>query len=118
MACLVSLSFIVPLRFSPLNKQEVHRHQLDFPLDRLLSRATIRTALKTLGSYTSNNHILSFKGSLHHCMMLRSRFLHETCSYNNLYVDCYHEMVISGYWVGPDPDDGWGFVEAVINQMN
>nr|KYP74328.1 hypothetical protein KK1_007002 [Cajanus cajan] len=46
-----------------------------------------------------------------------SRFLHETYSYN-LDVDCCPEIVISGYWVGPDADDGWGFVEAVINQMN
>ncbi|RDY07382.1 hypothetical protein CR513_08518, partial [Mucuna pruriens] len=70
MACLVSSSFTVPLRASPLNKPGVHQHQLDFALDTLLNKATIRT---------------------------------DYCS----------EIVISGYWVGPDADDGWGFVEAV-----
>lgn len=25
-------------------------------------------------------------------------------------------MIISGYWVGPDIDDGWGFIEAFINR--
>lgn len=25
--------------------------------------------------------------------------------------------VISGFWVGPDIEDGWGFVEAFINQI-
>lgn len=27
-------------------------------------------------------------------------------------------MVITGYWVGPDIDDGWGFVEASIDQSS
>ncbi|EXB37171.1 hypothetical protein L484_013535 [Morus notabilis] len=26
-------------------------------------------------------------------------------------------MIISGYWVGPDVDDGWGFIEAFINPI-
>ncbi|KVI01748.1 hypothetical protein Ccrd_019972 [Cynara cardunculus var. scolymus] len=26
--------------------------------------------------------------------------------------------VISGFWVGPDVEDGWGFVEAVVNQIS
>lgn len=25
-----------------------------------------------------------------------------------------HEVVISGYWMGPDIEDGWGYVEAVV----
>ncbi|MFS7941130.1 hypothetical protein Hanom_Chr05g00472551 [Helianthus anomalus] len=25
--------------------------------------------------------------------------------------------VISGFWIGPDVEDGWGFVEAFVNQM-
>ncbi|KAK9076992.1 hypothetical protein SSX86_005327 [Deinandra increscens subsp. villosa] len=35
-------------------------------------------------------------------------------------VDCKvfsSPRVISGFWVGPDIDDGWGFVEAFVNQM-
>lgn len=62
-------------------------------------------------------HILSTKGSRHRRLMSCTIFLHETYSYN-LDVDYCSEIVISGYWVGPDADDGWGFVEAVINQMN
>ncbi|KAJ3683748.1 hypothetical protein LUZ60_013975 [Juncus effusus] len=27
------------------------------------------------------------------------------------------KMVISGYWLGPDSEDGWGFVEAVIHRI-
>ncbi|BBH06550.1 hypothetical protein Prudu_018233, partial [Prunus dulcis] len=31
----------------------------------------------------------------------------DSCSY----------MIISGYWVGPDIDDGWGYVEAFVNPI-
>ncbi|CAM8888703.1 unnamed protein product [Rhodiola kirilowii] len=26
------------------------------------------------------------------------------------------QTIISGYWYGPDVDDGWGFVEAYVDQ--
>lgn len=26
-------------------------------------------------------------------------------------------MIIAGYWVGPDVDDGWGYVEAFVNPI-
>lgn len=48
--------------------------------------------------------------------MTRPRFLSEDFSHN-LIVDYYTAIIISGYWVGPDVDDGWGFVEAVVDQM-
>uniref|UniRef100_A0A0R0EQ23 Uncharacterized protein n=2 Tax=Glycine max TaxID=3847 RepID=A0A0R0EQ23_SOYBN len=120
MAFLVSSTFTLPLRVraSPLNKNKgVHQHQLYYPLDRFLSKATIPAAQKILGTCSSNKRILSMKGSCHRCLMSCTIFLHETYSYN-LDVDYCTEIVISGYWVGPDADDGWGFVEAVINQMN
>ncbi|CAJ1976129.1 unnamed protein product [Sphenostylis stenocarpa] len=116
MACLVS-AFTLPLCASPPNKPGVRQHRLNFALDRLLSKATIRTAQKIIGSSSSNKNTLSLKGSCHRCLMSCTKILHETYVYN-LNVDCCTEIVISGYWVGPDADDGWGFVEAVINQMN
>jgi len=78
---------------------------------------TIFAAQKIIGSSCSNKHTLSLNGSCHRCLTSCTRFLHEAYSYN-LDVDYCTEIVISGYWVGPDADDGWGFVEAVINQMN
>ena len=27
------------------------------------------------------------------------------------------QSVICGYWVGPDIEDGWGFVNAFVNQI-
>lgn len=26
-------------------------------------------------------------------------------------------VMISGFWVGPDVDDGWGFVEALVHRI-
>lgn len=57
------------------------------------------------------------KGSRQRCLISSTRFLHATYTYN-LGVNYCTEIVISGYWVGPDADDGWGFVEAVISQMS
>lgn len=48
--------------------------------------------------------------------MSSARFLHESHSYK-VNVNYCTTVVISGYWVGPDVDDGWGFVEAVIDQI-
>lgn len=71
---------------------------------------------KIIGSCNSNKHILSVKGSWQHCLMSFVGFLHDTYSYN-VDVDYCTEIVISGYWVGPDADDGWGFVEAVLTLL-
>lgn len=38
----------------------------------------------------------------------------DSCPWN---VGSCTNTVIAGYWVGPDLDDGWGFVEAFINQI-
>lgn len=35
----------------------------------------------------------------------------------NCKVVCCTPRVISGFWVGPDIEDGWGFVEAIVNQL-
>jgi len=78
---------------------------------------TIFADQKTVGSSSLNKLTLSLKGRCLRCLRSCTRFLHETNSYN-LDVGYCTEIVISGYWVGPDADDGWGLVEAVINQMN
>ncbi|XLS71147.1 hypothetical protein HN51_028012 [Arachis hypogaea] len=73
-------------------------------------------AQKTLVACSSNRHILSVKGRFQHCLMSCTRFIYESFSYNMNNVHCM-EIFLCGYWVGPDDDDGWGFVEAVINQI-
>ncbi|CAJ2628702.1 unnamed protein product [Trifolium pratense] len=115
MACLLSTSFTVPLC---VNKEQVH--QLDYALSKLSWKSTITTAQNIIGSCScsSNKHILFIEGrrSCQHCSMSLARLLHDTYSYK-WNVNYFTEVVISGYWVGPDVDDGWGFVEAVIDQI-
>ncbi|XP_057424263.1 uncharacterized protein LOC130717884 [Lotus japonicus] len=109
MACLLSTTFTIPLPMVLLNKGV---HHLDSAVVTPSNKTAICTAQKSLGSCNSNKLVLSVKGCCQHCLMS----LDETFC-NDLDVDCCTEIVISGYWVGPDADDGWGFVEAVINQM-
>ena len=46
---------------------------------------------------------------------LRSPWEIVSCHMNVDY--CIHRMIITGYWVGPDVDDGWGYVEAFVNPV-
>ncbi|GMY21655.1 hypothetical protein FCV25MIE_16896 [Fagus crenata] len=80
----------------------------------LSSQATAKTAPKLLAICNANKGILSVNRSHQHHLITPSRCLSEiiSCSLNS----CTH-MVIAGYWVGPDLDDGWGFVEAFVNQI-
>ncbi|KAL1294141.1 uncharacterized protein LOC107617340 [Arachis ipaensis] len=124
MTCLVSTSFAFPVRISlprpPPPIKEVQR--LESSLVRFSSSETVTagyilfSAQKTLVACSSNRHILSVKGRFQHCFMSCTRFIYESFSYNMNNVQCM-EIFLCGYWVGPDDDDGWGFVEAVINQI-
>ncbi|KAK4595808.1 hypothetical protein RGQ29_014062 [Quercus rubra] len=79
----------------------------------LIVRITF-AAPKLLTICNANKGILSVNWSHRHHLITPSIFLSETssCPLNS----CTH-MIIAGYWVGPDLDDGWGFVEAFVNQI-
>ncbi|XP_058770461.1 uncharacterized protein LOC131644086 [Vicia villosa] len=112
MACLLSTSFTVPF----LVNNELRG--LDYAPNELSRKTTISSAQNILGSSISNKHILFVegRGSYQRCLMSSARFLHESHFYK-VNVNYCTTVVISGYWVGPDVDDGWGFVEAVIDQI-
>ncbi|MED6132511.1 hypothetical protein PIB30_019651 [Stylosanthes scabra] len=119
MTCLASTSFAAPLCL-PLPLLLLHPpppfKQLDSSLVRLSSTETLTSAQKTLVACSSNHHILPVNERFQQCLMSCTRFRYESSSYNLNNVHCM-EIVLCGYWVGPDDDDGWGFVEAVINQV-
>ncbi|XP_073224114.1 uncharacterized protein [Cicer arietinum] len=129
MAWLISTSFTVPLC---VNKGV---HELDSAMTKLSKKATITTVwwmLKIselsrvqswwtqniIGSCSSNKHTLFVEGSgsCQRCLISLARFLHDSYS-SKEDVNYCAKIVISGYWVGPDADDGWGFVEAIIDQI-
>ncbi|XP_028780898.1 uncharacterized protein LOC114737156 [Neltuma alba] len=114
MASLVPIFYVGPLRASQTLIKR--RHQLEFALGRVTSMVTsCHTAQNVLGSFVSSNKgVLSVNQICHHHL---EAFISGTQSLN-LIADCCTDIVISGYWVGPDIDDGWGFVEAVINQVS
>ncbi|KAI4349969.1 hypothetical protein L6164_010505 [Bauhinia variegata] len=76
----------------------------------------IFAAQKVLGLCSSDKCIPSANRSCPHSPMICPKFLSLTYSHY-LDVDCLTNVMISGYWVGPDIDDGWGFVEAFIDGM-
>ncbi|XP_054815207.1 uncharacterized protein LOC129315497 [Prosopis cineraria] len=115
MASLVPICFVGPLRSShTLTKR---RHQLDFALGRLASMVTsCQSVQKVIVSFGSKKGLSSVNQCCHHHLAARPSFISDT-RYLDLIVDYCTDIVISGYWVGPDIDDGWGFVEAIINQV-
>ncbi|OAY44067.1 uncharacterized protein LOC110620642 [Manihot esculenta] len=112
MACVVSISFSMPLCARKFSIQKLQLRGV--PLAGLSSQATIRTATNLPAFCHSNRDIFSVSGSsgnltpLFHC----GEFF-PFCMNVSL---CIHKIIV-GYWVGPDIDDGWGYVEAFVNQI-
>ncbi|XP_058083406.1 uncharacterized protein LOC131231277 [Magnolia sinica] len=83
-------------------------HPRSSSFDRVSSQAALRTAMKCLRSSLINvRFIMNTKDENHRPSSSRRR-----CGP----ISCIH-MTISGYWVGPDFEDGWGYVEASVNQV-
>ncbi|XP_050222024.1 uncharacterized protein LOC126672129 [Mercurialis annua] len=82
---------------------------------RIMSRqTTFKTATYLHASYCSNGNMSSV-GCCHGYSALIDHFGElVSCCMN---VTLWNHEVIIGFWIGPDIDDGWGFVEAFINQI-
>ncbi|EOY11458.1 PREDICTED: uncharacterized protein LOC18600448 isoform X1 [Theobroma cacao] len=113
MACFVSFSISVPLCSLQIPLKD--RYPRKSGLCRLPGLPTTKTASYFPPPWSSNKGIFSVSGQ-HHPTILSKHFDEiVSCS---LYVSSCTHMVITGYWVGPDIDDGWGFVEASIDQSS
>lgn len=73
--------------------------------------------MKLLTPITSDRSISSVEdwSFLPHKMAPGRRFWEPVSLHLN--VSAGTETVICGYWVGPDIEDGWGFVNAFVNQI-
>ncbi|KAI9185413.1 hypothetical protein LWI28_007020 [Acer negundo] len=87
-------------------------------LGRLSHKASVVTATNFPAPCSSNSNRGLFSVSRScHC------HLTATCKRCDEIVNCSFDVsscthtIITGYWVGPDIDDGWGFVEAFVNRM-
>ncbi|XP_038718335.1 uncharacterized protein LOC120011320 [Tripterygium wilfordii] len=83
---------------------------------RVASQSTGITATKLLMPCGSNKGKYSANWRSQHHLPAPINHFGELISCCLNFSSCTH-MVIIGYWVGPDVDDGWGFVDAFISQI-
>ncbi|XP_022150791.1 uncharacterized protein LOC111018854 [Momordica charantia] len=104
MAAFVSVSFSVP--------QAMLKEMQPRKLDKVAvsSRAITGTASKLVLSCCSNKS-LSMKWRSSHPLRVTSRPFWGVVSFSS------RNRVIVGYWIGPDVDDGWGYIEAFIDRI-
>ncbi|KAA8536864.1 hypothetical protein F0562_029342 [Nyssa sinensis] len=115
MACLlVSISLPIPPCSSKTLIEEIHTRRT--ALGRLLSPATSRTAMKLTAPNCSNRSIFPINMSCQHRIMRPWRHFYEPVSHCSNVSSSTH-TIIYGFWVGPDVEDGSGFVEAFVNQI-
>ncbi|KAJ6762719.1 hypothetical protein OIU79_023456 [Salix purpurea] len=112
---LVSINFSMLLsapKFSPRELQ-----QRKSAVTRLSSQATTRTATNRLVLCNSIRDILSVNQSFCGYLTTPTNLYYELVSSCIHVSSCTHKT-ITGYWVGPNIDDGCGFVEAFIYQIS
>lgn len=73
-------------------------------------------ATKPSASCSTNGVVSSLYRSCQHLLTTPSKPLFEIL-YRHMNVHSCSHIIIFGYWVGPDIDDGWGYVEAFVNQI-
>ncbi|XP_042517014.1 uncharacterized protein LOC122091225 [Macadamia integrifolia] len=59
------------------------------------------------GSFTASSGRDHLTASSRHCCVTISELLDPMFS---------NSVVLYGYWVGPDIEDGWGYIEAFVSQ--
>ncbi|XP_062004477.1 uncharacterized protein LOC133721772 [Rosa rugosa] len=114
MAGLVSMTFSIPLSASHTFTNEVPLAKS--ALVRVSSRRISGSASKPSASCNTNGVVSSLNQSCQHLLTTTSKPLFEILYCHRNIESCSH-MIIFGYWVGPDIDDGYGYVEAFVNQI-
>ncbi|KAJ8472012.1 hypothetical protein OPV22_026355 [Ensete ventricosum] len=113
MACCTSLRPpILPYR-QALAKMELYVGASD--LVRVSGKATSRTAMRLFNI----NQLIGMKkavsrGNHPYRSLPRRKLYVSVMSFDTVNLGTH--TTISGYWVGPDTEDGWGYVEAVVDR--
>ncbi|KAL3728290.1 hypothetical protein ACJRO7_032959 [Eucalyptus globulus] len=113
MASFVSIGFFsTPLYAPTASTQEMCSTS---NTGRLSSHATFPKVPELLMSLSSSRGVPSVNHWHRDYSAIPSRNLGDAicCCFG---VDSCTDRVIAGFWVGPDVDDGWGYVEAFITQ--
>ncbi|XAR52611.1 hypothetical protein NMG60_11020763 [Bertholletia excelsa] len=112
MAFVVSFSFSMPLHVSKTLYKEINPTRLAF--GRLKGRATGKTAIRLLAANQSSRGVSLVDWSCDRQQTEADRCLGESDS-GHSHISLSTCCLISGFWVGPDIEDGWGFIEAYVN---
>ncbi|XP_011036835.1 PREDICTED: uncharacterized protein LOC105134203 [Populus euphratica] len=111
---LVSISFPMPLSAPKFSFKELQLRKS--AVTRLSGQATSGTATNLLVPCNATGEILSANQSCGGCLATPINHFYRLVSSCMHVSSCTHK-IITGYWVGPDIDDGWGFVEGFVNQI-
>ncbi|XP_050143221.1 uncharacterized protein LOC126619013 [Malus sylvestris] len=115
MACLVSTTLSLPLSASHSFEKGIAPRRLSLVV-RLSNQPISETAAKPSASSRTNKAMSTSNQSCQDHLRTPSKLLFEIMScYRNVH-SCSH-TIIFGFWVGPDIDDGWGYVEAFVNPI-
>ncbi|THU47452.1 hypothetical protein C4D60_Mb09t15670 [Musa balbisiana] len=84
-----------------------------------LVRVSGKTASRTAMRLFNINHLIGMKKAIswgnHPNQSLPKRKISVSVMSFDTVNPCTR-TTISGYWVGPDTEDGWGYVEAVVDR--
>ncbi|XP_010259680.1 PREDICTED: uncharacterized protein LOC104599018 [Nelumbo nucifera] len=114
MASSMCLCISAPLRASQTINQETCSKKS--VLVSLSNHTTTRAGIKLL--VPGCLRISSITVDCGHCGLLVASSRHilgSISSHSNVDYSTY--TVMYGYWVGPDVEDGWGYVEAFVDQI-
>ncbi|XP_065852894.1 uncharacterized protein [Euphorbia lathyris] len=111
MALAVSISVSMPLCAAKFSSKDLRPRKA--PLAILPSLASVKSASNLLVHCYSTREILWTRNCHGHLAPLDH--FGELVFCCNTSANSSTHKIIYGYWVGPDIDDGWGFVEAFIN---
>ncbi|KAL2491924.1 Uncharacterized protein Adt_27552 [Abeliophyllum distichum] len=113
MACLIAFSFSTNLFYPKTSFQGTNIRKL--ASGKFVCPAARRTGKLILSNHASGD-ILSLNRSCHRDIFAPTRRFCEPVMCHFVASFSAH-MLISGFWMGPDIEDGWGFVEAFVHRM-
>ncbi|PSS10127.1 UDP-N-acetylmuramoylalanine--D-glutamate ligase [Actinidia chinensis var. chinensis] len=114
MACMVSFAFSMHFRAPQTLAKEINPRRS--ALGRLSRPATTKTAIALHARECSNRDTsLARRSCNHHISKHGGHVCRSVSRYSN--VSFSTPIVLLGFWVGPDIEDGWGFAEAFVNRI-
>ncbi|KAG5244810.1 cyclin-H1 [Salix suchowensis] len=111
---LFSISFLMPLSVPKFSFKELQLRKS--AVSRLSGQPSSGTATNLLVICNATGELLSVNQSCGGCPTTPTTHFYELVSSCMHVSSCTHK-IITGYWVGPDIEDGWGFVEGFVNQI-